>query len=202
MQKHAISQLEMFTADDQDITYPANGTQRDPIHLTKVRGYQKLILQAIIFMLVCLASFSLGVEKGKKLVVKIRPAIEETPSREAAQDSSSFEQNIAPVIDPAPTDAKGLALGNQSPAPNQDRSADAKKQKETAAYTIQVASISQEKNAKKELASLKNKGYNAFSLVKGKYTVICVGRFDLKEDAKKSAQKLKSKYPDYQLRRL
>ena len=55
----------------------------------------------------------------------------------------------------------------------------------------------------RELVSqLKSKGYTAFSLTKGKYTVICVGRFNAKEDAQINLVKMKNSYPDCQIRRL
>lgn len=69
-------------------------------------------------------------------------------------------------------------------------------------YTIQVASISNSKNVSGELSKLKNKGYTAFSLAKGKYTVICVGRFNARQDAQINLAKMKTSYPDCQIRRL
>lgn len=69
-------------------------------------------------------------------------------------------------------------------------------------YTIQVASISNSKNVSGELSKLKNKGYTAFSLAKGKYTVICVGRFSVRGDAQINLAKMKNSYPDCQIRRL
>lgn len=69
-------------------------------------------------------------------------------------------------------------------------------------YTIQVASISNSKNVGGELSKLKSKGYAAFSLVKGKYIVICVGKFNAKEDAQINLAKMKTSYPDCQIRRL
>jgi len=69
-------------------------------------------------------------------------------------------------------------------------------------YTIQVASISNSKNVGKELSKLRSKGYTAFSLTKGKYTVICVGRFNARKDAQINLVKMKNSYPDCQIRRL
>lgn len=69
-------------------------------------------------------------------------------------------------------------------------------------YTIQVASISNSKNVAEELSKLKNRGYTAFSLHKGKYTVVCVGRFSAREDAQINLAKMKNSYPDCQIRRL
>lgn len=194
MRKNNTAQLEMFTLDDQDIAYDKSVSRADPLRLEKVRDYQKLIFKCIAFMLVSLVSFSLGVEKGKKAVQMLRPALEQASPKETAD--VTVEQKIPPTITHTPIDIRIVASSKPKPAVLKEKS------EKKANYTIQVASISKAKNVKGELTSLKNKGYSVFSLVKGKYTVICVGRFNAKEDAKNSLEKLRNKYPDCQIRRL
>ncbi len=71
-------------------------------------------------------------------------------------------------------------------------------------YTIQVASFKKEKNAKIEAERLKGKGIGVdiFVLPKGEYSIVCVGRFLKKDDAKEFSVKIKDRYKDYLIRRL
>lgn len=196
MQKQNTAQLEMFTLDGQDAAHGRGVSAVDPIRLKKVRDYQKMIFRGSAIMLICLVSFSLGVEKGKRTaVVGIAPLLEQPRLEETAD--IAVPPQTPPAITHTPADIRALASGR----PGVQEAALKQKQKK-ASYTIQVASISEPKNARRQLASLENKGYSAFSLVKGKYTVICVGRFSDKEDARNNLEKLKVKYPDCLIRRL
>lgn len=69
-------------------------------------------------------------------------------------------------------------------------------------YTIQVASFKKEKNAKIEAERLKGIGVDIFVLPKGEYSIVCIGRFMKKDDAKEFSVKIKDRYKDYLIRRL
>ncbi len=69
-------------------------------------------------------------------------------------------------------------------------------------YTIQVASFKKEKNAKIEAERLKGIGVDIFVLPKGEYSIVCIGRFLKKADAREFSQKIKDRYKDYLIRRL
>ena len=239
-------QLEMFKTDDE-----ASGGQGvsggNPIHLKKIRGYQKSIYTLVVFILVSLVSFSFGVEKGKKQIAGIMPGMKIEPVSLPRAESTPLAVEASPVSPkPGPvllvnknmlfpsrkigiptesgqgkgssttlTTRKSALLGKTFPV-GIGKSAPLGKKTEKinipakAAgeesirinYTIQVASISNSKNVAEELSKLKNKGYTAFSLAKGKYTVICVGRFNAREDAQINLAKMKNSYPDCQIRKL
>lgn len=180
--KNNPTQLELFDLRNQE--EQGNPPKADPLQLAKVRGCQKVIFQLIAFIFVGLVSFSLGVEKGRKPMVRLRsPLTNEAISAAAVSDKP---QNPGPDIK-SPTTQKDAAVLEGYPE---------------AQWTIQVASILRSENVKKELARLENKGYSAFGLVKGKYTVICVGKFAAKDHAQNSLAKLKTRYPDCQIRKL
>ena len=69
-------------------------------------------------------------------------------------------------------------------------------------YTIQVASFKTDLNANKEADSLKGKGFETSVLRKGSYSIVCVGKFQRKEEAKQFSRKLRNRYKDCLVRRL
>ncbi len=213
-------QLEMFKTDDE-----ASGGQgvsgKNPLQLKKIRGYQKFIYTFVAFIFVSLVSFSFGVEKGKKQIAGIMPMGREPLSSPKAEPASltveagplpskqgpillvnkntTFSQKTDGVT--ALITGKSAPLGKKTEEVNLQAKPDSKELVRKN-YTIQVASISNSKNVSKELSKLRSKGYTAFSLTKGKYTVICVGRFNAREDAQINLVKMKNSYPDCQIRRL
>lgn len=180
------TQLELFDLHEQEAQ--TQSPKADPLRLAKVRGYQKSIFQAIAFIFVGLVSFSLGVEKGRKPIVN-----------EAASGAAVSDKPQKPEPDVKEESGSLLAKNQNQPKVLKPQQAAITVK---AQYTIQVASISRSENVKKELSRLENKGYHAFGLLKGKYTVICVGRFAAKDHAQDSLAKLKNKYPDCQVRKL
>lgn len=216
MQKSNSVQLEMFKTDD-DASLSQGESGRNFSRLKKIRGYQKVVYTFVAFIFVSLVSFSLGVEKGKRRLAGIIPAAgiepvsssraESTSSLPAQQDQAVpsrqgpvllVNKNTALVQEKAVSSDKKTEKNNLLAKP----SVKAVKESTRASYTIQVASIANVKNVDRELSRLKDKGYSAFSLTKGKYIVICVGRFNIKEDAQINLVKMKSSYPDCQIRRL
>lgn len=195
MQKQNISQLEMFSLDAQGDAADRGVSGYDPSRVKIIRGYQKLILKVIAFIFISLLAYSMGVEKGKLRAANLTGGLtHRAPAVEITKEP------VASVVTPAAAEAASGANADAQLRPLQAEAVKLEPGKNN--YTIQVASISRNKNVKSELASLRNKGYTAFSLVKGKYTVICVGKFEEKEDAKLKLQKLKTRYPDCQIRRL
>ncbi|OGX26300.1 MAG: hypothetical protein A3J51_04705 [Omnitrophica WOR_2 bacterium RIFCSPHIGHO2_02_FULL_45_21] len=198
--KNNPTQLELFDLRNQ--AAQGNSPKADPLRLAKVRGFQKAIFQLIAFIFVGLVSFSLGVEKGKKPIARVIPQeinAPFVPLSEAISGAAVSDKPQKPEPEVKEENASLLAKNQNHLKISKPRqgATTAKAQ-----YTIQVASISRSENVKKELSRLENKGYHAFGLVKGKYTVICVGKFDLKDHAQNSLVKLKTKYPDCQLRKL
>lgn len=197
MQKENMAQLEMFSLEADGHAVDNGAPARDPSRLKIAREYQKLVLKGITLILISLLAYSRGVEKGKRLAVNSAGGLtQNTAVKEAAAVVTSVNSN--PVV---PMAVSAVDKNTVIPKPP-EAAIVAKTESGKQNYTIQVASISKDKNAKSELARLRNKGYTAFSLVKGKYTVICVGKFEEKVEAVNNLEKLKVKYPDCQIRRL
>lgn len=238
-------QLEMFKTDDE-ASGGQGASEKNPLHLKKIRGYQKFIYTFVAFIFVSLVSFSFGVEKGKKQIAGIMPmgieplSLPKAESASLSVEAGSLPSKQGPVLlvnknttFPSrkigiPTESgqktdgatalitgksaplgrtfpsgtgKSAPLGRKTEKVNLQAKPDSKELIRKN-YTIQVASISNSKNVSKELSKLRSKGYTAFSLTKGKYTVICVGRFNAREDAQINLVKMKNSYPDCQIRRL
>lgn len=195
MQKQNIAQLEMFN-DDESSLADKGGYGGDPLRVKIVRGYQKLILKGIALIFISLVAYSRGVEKGKQQAVSLAGTL-----NQKAVVSDAAVHAVSSGITPAAA-REPIGVINTSPVMPAQSITVTNPETGKPNYTIQVASISKNANVKSELARLRNKGYTAFSLVKGKYTVICVGRFEAKVDARDKLEKLKSRYPDCQIRRL
>lgn len=208
MMKNNPAQLEMFGLDDHNNHETKNTQHSDPSYLKKIRGYQNLIYILIAFILVSLLSFSLGVEKGKKLIAGVNPSINDMRLLPQTENKGSLplagikETVNKETASPAAMkkEEKG-SLGLNVETANEIK-IKAGENPDKTNYTIQVASISHGKYVNNELNKLKNKGYSAFSLTKGKYAVICIGRFNAKEEAQRYLTRLKNSYPDCQIRRL
>ncbi|RKY27784.1 MAG: hypothetical protein DRP61_03350, partial [Candidatus Omnitrophota bacterium] len=69
-------------------------------------------------------------------------------------------------------------------------------------YSIQLATYTKKEIAEAEAKKLKRKGLNPLLLKKGKYLVLCVGKFRTKEEAKNLLANLKKRYTDCFLRKL
>lgn len=69
-------------------------------------------------------------------------------------------------------------------------------------YTVQVASFKNKTAANKELEALKKKGLSPLIMPKGKYMVVCVGKFSNPGSAEMLLSQLKKLYKDCLIRRL
>lgn len=179
MQDNNMTQLELFSqAKGLDFEPQRRGVSM----IGFVRAYEKAVLLVIALVVTSVVSFSLGVEKGKRLAL-IRPdarfdtAKKNTksgplPAAQSGQETTEYASRV-----PAQTAGYG-------------------------AYTIQLASFSTKSTAQKEMAALKKKGLTALTLVKGEYIVLCVGNFPTKESAQMLLTQLKKSYKGCYIRRI
>lgn len=195
MAEYNLKQLEIFNQKDSLGKYSA---RRDPNFLKKIFSYEKIIITIIIFIVINIVSFSLGVEKGRRLArISNQPSQESTKviknqtlqnnmlQIEVANKDNQYASSVT-----KPQEIKIIKEESQSQITQKNN------------YTIQVASLSDKTYIQKELIALKNKGYSAFAVSKGKMSIICVGKFQDKEKAKKIASHLQKKYRDCLVRRL
>mgnify|MGYP001616705161 CR=1 FL=1 len=171
MEKENYSQLELFSQSKG----PGDPKIRLSSHLFSfIRNYEKGILFFICFIITAIVSFSLGVEKGKK-VIKVNPP--------------------HPLI--------RTEKGQSQPVTEKQEGKQLPKVKEYIEnYTIQVATYQAKTHAQKEAEALRKKGFLPLILSKSGYTVLCVGNFSNKETAKSSLSELKKRYQDCFIRRL
>ena len=193
MSKEEKRQLELFQLDSPHADVPGSFSRsRDPEYSKKINCYQKGVAYLITGIFISIISFSVGVERGKKIVLKVSASYD----LPVVQDNRSSQQpaKVLTVTEPSKSAAgEGLRdAGKSTPAVEPLKFS----------YTIQVASIGKSKNADKTLTGLQKSGYSAFSIIKGQYIVLCVGKFNNRTKAADYSKKLKSSYPDCIVRRL
>lgn len=176
-----FGQLELFTQ-------AKNNYQENPriskTLISYVSKYEKNILIIIGFVITGIVSFSLGVEKGKSFA--------------SLKTDSQLDIAARPkaIILPVSAAKQPTAEQQYRPARKEDITEYIQN------YTIQVATYSNKVSAQKEADSLKRKGLAPLVLSKGKFRIICVGRFPNRKQAEILLSKLRKQYQDCHIRRL
>lgn len=167
-----------------------------------------ILMMAVVVIMVM--SFSLGMEKGKRISKSsiLRMLYPQRPTLEALSPSSPVPEEAKANIDnkidgDSPAPAPLARVDEGAPVP---RASDSPKGEEEKVvdkfYTIQVASFKKRAMAQKEAMQLQDKGYDIMVVPKGQYSIVCVGKFPVEEEAKVVSQELKKKYKDCLIRRL
>lgn len=192
------SQFELFPGSSS--SGPETGK---PARLTKdlTLSLENIIVLCIIFVMSLVLFFSFGVEKGKR-VAKVSVDIDRTQkaekgalkSVESAAKTAQEERVVFPVDIPKDL-TKDSEPGLREPREMNDE--------QERLFTIQVASFKLRKNARREADRLKSAGYgDAFVIPKGSYSIVCVGKFSQRGEAKDFSNRLHSRYNDCLVRRL
>jgi len=200
-------EFEVFPKDNKNnYAYLAgikNDNGRETNSINVILSNQSIIIILICVFMSLVASFSLGVEKGKLIarnasvddkaagaVVSTTPAIitpaetkkipnmipEKTP---ASNGKTETTQDVLPVVQ---TTIPIIETQNTQ-APKKG-------------FVIQVATVKTKDSAKSLCDSLAKKGISAFSKSSGKYIVILAGYFAKKEEAQVKLRELKKTYTD------
>ena len=181
MQRGSHLQLELFSETKAQTELKSRLPNS---FLSYMRSYEKTILIIICFIITGIVSFSLGVEKGKKVVTKIQmPA-----PNQIITDWQPYKPGVEKQFQPT--------------REKQDITNPPKVKDSMQNYTVQLASYQTKTYAEKEAAALKKQGLSPLVLSKGRYTVLCVGNFPNKEMAKSLISELKKRYRDCFVRRL
>jgi len=162
---------------------------------------ENIIVLCVVSLMVSVFVYSLGIEKGKNIVKS--PDFEALPvdsklAVEVPADSVKDVQKSEITAQKTQPLEANEAAQKAAPTPVRETFIEAH-------YTIQVASFKLKDNAEKEAKILKEKGYNAhdvFVIPKGSYSIVCIGKFIEKKDAREIAEKLEYRYRDYLVRRL
>jgi len=192
------SQFELFPGSSG--SSPEAGKQA---HLTKdlTLSLENIIVLCIIFVMSLVLFFSFGVEKGRRVakgssdVERSRVVDKSAPkSVESAVKVAEKEGIVFPVdIPESLTEDSELDL--HEPLEMNDE--------QERLFTIQVASFKLRKNALREADRLRGVGHeDAFVIPKGSYSIVCVGKFSQRGEAKAFSNRLQSRYNDCLVRRL
>lgn len=174
---------------------------------------QSIIILFICVFMLLIASFALGVEKGK-LSANSLPALTQAgtgseaaasgavPAAVTAKNAPENQRFAAPntelqlqKLQNAPQTASAVTeTDNASVAVQTENSA--------SGYCIQIASLKGDNAAKNLAQTLTKKGFTAFTRSSGKYLTVLVGGFANKQEAQVKLKELKKTYPDCYIRKI
>ncbi len=141
--------------------------------LSYIWNYEKIILIIIGFLIIGIVSFSLGVKRGKYLALLEKKKQTKIEQKKTLEETKPVREKVkSPPIE------------------------------EEVNYTIQVATYKTKTYAQREADKLNEKGLKTLVLLKGKYVLLCVGKFLNKDEASVTLKKLKKRYQDCFIRRL
>ncbi len=202
------------------------GTSDQPVGKTGPKKFlrkltfslENFVVLGIFIVMSMLISFSLGVEKGKKVVFQdnVKGSSEmktmmtvrsDKNERQVAQAKGFLKEDsvvaaVPKVVEKQP-EIRDAGISIES-VKNSVKSVllEARKKKVDSTYTVQVASFRKKVYAEKEAMDLKKKGYEIFVVPKGDYSIVCVGKFAYKNEANQMSRKLRKRYKDCLVRSL
>ena len=168
-------------------------TRSEPASINVIFSHQSVIVIFICVIMSLIASFALGVEKGKLIArnsVAVEKAAEPTAVVTAVLTTEKIQtaENVKPLVPAQPIQPIVVARETVKTP--------------TGGFTIQVASVTAETSAKGLADSLIKKGVAAFTKQSGKYTIVLAGNFAKKEDAQVRLRELKKTYADCFIRKI
>ncbi|MBU2102855.1 MAG: SPOR domain-containing protein [Candidatus Omnitrophota bacterium] len=184
---------------------------------TVILPLDTLILLLIVAVLLFTLSFSLGVERGRKIVYlnaddKVKNvSLDEALTNGTVMALAFKNSTVATALSTPASGGVGEVVVPVDQKPAETISVVKIEKKETAKsgnvkrgiprasargarYVIQVASYSGEDSANREARKLANKGYPVYVEKKGKYVVVFVGDFQSKQEAQRNAKLLGQTY--------
>jgi len=224
---HKQSQFELFPGSNIPAIQRATASRLLTSSISL--SVENMVVSGICVFVAMILFFSMGVEKGKKIVLK-NPNIFHKFSKTTVQPPAAFNAQSStqalPQFPVAPTPKKSKIQSTQPAViknpvllmPAQQASISSSPQKviidnlvassqnilslSEGVYTIQVASFKKEEYANQEASDLRKKGYQIFVIAKGSYSIVCVGKFSQERQAQTTLSQLKRKYKDSLIRRL
>ncbi len=165
---------------------------RNSSSVNVVLSTQSIIILFICVLMLLIASFTLGVEKGKLITVKTTvdvkeqasPAAPEKVALPATGEKSNIAENAA--VEPQ----KIQIAAATTPEPIKET------QTPTGGYAIQVASLKNESAAKSLSETLAKKGFAASVRPSGNYLIVLAGNYSSREEAQGKIKELKKTYSD------
>ena len=206
-------EFEVFPKDNKNnyayLSGIKNDTSRESNSINVILSNQSIIIILICIFMSLVASFSLGVEKGK-LIARNTPGDDKTAP--TAVSTTMTPTVIAPTAtteaiktSPNQVQEKTPALNSKTEIPQnilpvvQTTLPIIEAQKPLAlkkGFLIQVATVKTKDSAKNLCDALARKGISAFSKPSGKYIMVLAGPFARKEEAQTKLRELKKTYSD------
>jgi len=175
--KEKPGQLELFS-HSTDSSQKKKGI-RTFFHNHISLNVEHIIVLSVVVLMVMIFSFSLGVEKGKRITNSYQ-------DDESVQVIEKQIEKVVPVVEVKEETYEEQVL----PA------------EEIFEYTIQVASFQKQASVEQEAKRLEKKGYETIVIPKGKWIILCVGKFRNKQDAEVLHRELRKKYGDCIIRKI
>jgi septal ring-binding cell division protein DamX len=158
---------------------------------------ENLVVLSILGIMLAVFAYSLGVERGKH-VMAVQMTDRALAKSVVADVSGVIVKSTAVVSATQPAGTAVAAAPAQAVRTAPAVVVEQKLQNVNPAfkYTVQVASYADEKFAQRAAQDLGKKGFETIVMQKGKYAILCVGKFNQMNEAKAAIAKLKSKYKD------
>jgi cell division septation protein DedD len=172
-----------------------------PIHV--VFSHQSVMIIFICILISLIASFTLGVEKGK-LITKNTiafqgPQVKTTETAVApaiALNSEKMQRSTAERSLPAANDLMAEKNAQSNTQAQNQAVSEETENTPVSGFAIQVASVKTEGSAKDLAESLNKKGFASFTKPSGKYIVVLAGNFTNREEAQVKLKELKKTFTD------
>jgi len=160
-------------------------------------SYENLILFFIVFIMLLVIFFSLGVEKGRRSALRTGQIIVDKSAPNVIEKKMPIEEKKVEIVTSETVQMKEAEGTKTSKATDEKVTEVSGKY-----YTIQIIACKKEEYAKKEIERLKNEGYDAFIIPFNDWMQICVGKYASIEESKKDLDILKKRYPTGYIRKI
>lgn len=181
------TQLELFNSGADSLASKKNAQGS---FFEKINVYEKNIILVVLFIILFIIAYSLGIEKGKKIVTLGSFNLTQENLKTISAPLSVKTDNLKA---PAAENTKKALINN---APDYIHEATKK------GYAVQVASFKKETSAQKEKLTLEKKGYNVIVLPKKDFLVVYTGIFKNEAEAKTNQKELRKYYNDCIVRKI
>lgn len=161
-------------------------------------SYENLVLFFIIFIMLLVVSFSLGVEKGRGLIVgndKVRTTghIHKAVAKKAP---ATEEKNEIILSEKGGSNMPEIVVSSEI---IENKIIEAS----TKPYTIQVIAFKKEdRRVEIEIERLKKEGYEVFIMPSKEWAQVCVGRYANKKSSTEDLGILRKRYPTCYIRKI
>ncbi len=145
---------------------------------------QSVIILVLCVVMLLVASFTLGVERGKLV------------SRNTALAPAAPWERVAATPEAGTAPQKAVATTRQDAAPAPATAVDKKDGPGTENYVIQVASLKTKQAASRLAEMLTQEGWPSFTKTSGDYVVVLAGSFRKREEAQDRIGELRKTYTD------